>query len=280
MLDPITIRNFKAIQDLPVNSLEKLDKNSISEEITDDKVYFRNPKESKNNIYLKKPLQLKGLSKINYLVGKNGCGKSSILNAIDSLLIKSTDISNNASTYITSSLGEDKVSIKIKKDLSKLEEIITKKNNSFIETSEIIEVLKFIIDITIILTCLFGFGYINNTYFNNYNLSFFFIILTIVTPILIHPYIQKNIDLLKNLPCNHCKISLYYNVNNAYLINNNELSKIEVDKITNTIFSKIGINIDSFHLENMKRGSLPWNSVCCVTELTATRSESRGLIAG
>jgi predicted ATPase len=62
MLDSIKISNFKAIQD-------EVDENG--------------------KLIKAKPLELRGLANVNYLVGKNGCGKSSVLEGLVFLAISS-----------------------------------------------------------------------------------------------------------------------------------------------------------------------------------------------
>ncbi len=67
MLDSITISNFKAIQDKEIDQEQfiKLEDYEIDER--------------EGKFYQKRPLILNELAKVNYLVGPNGCGKSSML---------------------------------------------------------------------------------------------------------------------------------------------------------------------------------------------------------
>jgi predicted ATP-dependent endonuclease of OLD family len=70
MLKNIEISNFKAIKDEPI-SKEKFDSLSENERLKENGKYYK-----------KKPLILNNLTNVNYLVGPNGCGKSSVLEGV------------------------------------------------------------------------------------------------------------------------------------------------------------------------------------------------------
>lgn len=74
MLNRIEIRNFKAIQDEPPIVEAGFNPPKGKESDYD--------KDHNGNWFKKKPLILKNLAQVNYLVGKNGSGKSSVLDAM------------------------------------------------------------------------------------------------------------------------------------------------------------------------------------------------------
>lgn len=81
MLNRIEIRNFKAIQDEECSGGFTLPQSEIvesSEKASKEKPYYQ----VDGKWFKYKPMILDGLTNVNYLVGENGCGKSSVLESL------------------------------------------------------------------------------------------------------------------------------------------------------------------------------------------------------
>jgi len=98
MLDSIEIRNFKAVQDRPYQDDGNPPADKIAENpeaATADRPYYK-----KDNTWFEaKPLKLKGLTNVNYLVGPNGCGKSSVLEGVTKYLSEPTQYHGSKNSF-------------------------------------------------------------------------------------------------------------------------------------------------------------------------------------